>query len=367
MSQLYTDKLLMNLPVIFEAQTSFKGALAPVQVTDGVAQGTKAFTVKRSDTKVVVNKYDTTIDLNSGKSRFGEINEITYGDIDVDYDYQDAFNEAIDKFTVNAEEQTAIAERQALQAEALTIRANTRIGQHLSDSAKKTLSLADYTPENVSKLFDTASKYFKNKLVTGNRYAFVTPDLWNAMVGMIQFKSLTGAVVDVNNDTLMKYKGFIISEEPDQYFNEKDVAYFTAEQVVIPFVGIELSRTMEDSNIAGQLLQTAVKGGQFTQEENKEAIVKVQFGGTIEVSGLELSQANATVAVGATKAITATVQPEGASNKAVTWSTADQTIATVADGVITGVKAGKTTVTATTTDGGFTETVAVTVKEATAG
>lgn len=362
MSQLYTDKFLMNLPVIFEAQTSFKGALAPVQVTDGVAQGTKAFTVKRSDTKVVANKYDTSVDLNSGKSRFGSINEITYGDIDVDYDYQDAFNEAIDKFTVNADEQKAIAERQALQSEALTIRANTRIGQHLSDNAKKALTLADYTPENVSKLFDTASKYFKNKLITGNRYAFVTPDLWNAMVSMIQFKSLSGAVVDVNNDTLMKYKGFIISEEPDQYFNEKDVAYFTAEQVVIPFVGIELSRTMEDSNIAGQLLQTAVKGGQFTQEENKEAIVKVTFGGTIDVSGLELSQSSVTVAVGADKKVTATVQPEGATTKTVTWKTANEAIATVSDGTIHGVKAGKTTVTATTADGSYAETVEVTVK-----
>lgn len=57
----------------------------------------------------------------------------------------------------------------------------------------------------------------------------------------------------------------------------------------------------------------------------------------IELSGTP------TVAVEGTTTLTATTVPAGAE---VTWSSSDETIATVANGVVTGVKAGKVTITA---------------------
>ena len=59
---------------------------------------------------------------------------------------------------------------------------------------------------------------------------------------------------------------------------------------------------------------------------------------------------------GSAETITATVLPENASNKVVSWSTSDETIATVTDNndgtaVVTFMKVGVATITATTTDG----------------
>ena len=66
------------------------------------------------------------------------------------------------------------------------------------------------------------------------------------------------------------------------------------------------------------------------------------------------------MAVGATRKITATVTPAEAS-QVVTWSSSDETKATVsANGTITGVEAGTCTVTAKTVNG-FKADVAVTI------
>ncbi len=60
--------------------------------------------------------------------------------------------------------------------------------------------------------------------------------------------------------------------------------------------------------------------------------------------------------------LTATVKPDDATNKTVTWSTSNKSVATVNDGVVTAVGAGKATITATTADGsGKTATCTVTV------
>ena len=83
--------------------------------------------------------------------------------------------------------------------------------------------------------------------------------------------------------------------------------------------------------------------------------------GDIAVTGVSVAPTSDSIAVGETLTLTATVAPEDATNKAVTWSSSDDTIATVEDGVVTGVAAGDATITVTTVDGGFTATCAVTV------
>ena len=83
---------------------------------------------------------------------------------------------------------------------------------------------------------------------------------------------------------------------------------------------------------------------------------------TVKATGVKVNKTSVTVKEGKTITVTATVAPTNATNKNVTWTTADASIAKVSQtGVITGVKEGTTTITVTTKDGGHTATVNVTV------
>lgn len=67
--------------------------------------------------------------------------------------------------------------------------------------------------------------------------------------------------------------------------------------------------------------------------------------------------------VAGTNVLHATVAPSNAANKAVTWSSSNTSVLTIdaTTGAVTLVKYGSATVTVTTADGGFTDTIAVTV------
>lgn len=87
------------------------------------------------------------------------------------------------------------------------------------------------------------------------------------------------------------------------------------------------------------------------------------------VETITLNLADLTLKKTKTATLTATVMPETTTNKALTWNSSDQTIATVtADGVITALTAGVVTITASASDGsGVVSTCELTVVPPTAG
>ena len=89
--------------------------------------------------------------------------------------------------------------------------------------------------------------------------------------------------------------------------------------------------------------------------------VTVNYTSIVPVSGVTLSQSEAVLTVGGTQTLTATVAPANATNKSVTWTTSNASVATVANGVVTAVGVGSATITATTTNGAKTASCAVTV------
>lgn len=86
---------------------------------------------------------------------------------------------------------------------------------------------------------------------------------------------------------------------------------------------------------------------------------------TVAVDSVTINQQAPTVEVGKTITLTATVNPSNATNTKVKWTAGSNGCASVsAEGIVTGVKAGKETITVTTEDGEKTATVEVEVKEA---
>lgn len=85
---------------------------------------------------------------------------------------------------------------------------------------------------------------------------------------------------------------------------------------------------------------------------------------TVAVTGITLNQNTASVQAGSTVTLTATVKPDNATNKTVLWSSDDETVATVENGIVTGVSDGTASIGAMTADGGFSAVCNVTVAAA---
>ena len=104
-----------------------------------------------------------------------------------------------------------------------------------------------------------------------------------------------------------------------------------------------------------------------TYEENPATLVNNAAGvtvgtSTVAVTGITIDKTTAEMEIGETETLTATVNPDDATDKSVTWTTSDANIATVENGVVTAVAAGNATITAQA--GEHTATCAVTVKAA---
>lgn len=82
---------------------------------------------------------------------------------------------------------------------------------------------------------------------------------------------------------------------------------------------------------------------------------------TVNVTGVTLNKNTLELTEEGTETLRATVVPSNATDKTVTWTTSDATVATVSNGKVTAVGAGTATITVTTTDGEKTATCAVTV------
>ena len=83
----------------------------------------------------------------------------------------------------------------------------------------------------------------------------------------------------------------------------------------------------------------------------------------VAVTGVELDPASLHIYTTDTVQIVANILPETATNRNVTWSIADPTIASINKGTVIGLKPGKTTITVTTEDGGHTATAALEVEQ----
>ena len=87
----------------------------------------------------------------------------------------------------------------------------------------------------------------------------------------------------------------------------------------------------------------------------------------IAVTSVSLSSNSETIKVGKTVTLIPTISPSNATNKNVTWSSSNTSVAIVSEGIVTGVSAGTATITVSTVDGNKTATCTVVVQESSAG
>lgn len=109
-------------------------------------------------------------------------------------------------------------------------------------------------------------------------------------------------------------------------------------------------------------------GGKF--DDTKRAVVdaggkianEVKIENPIAVTGVKLAYNDLTLKIGTSLKLVASVEPANAANKAVTWVSSDDAVATVsAKGEVLAKAEGKADITVTTTDGGHTATCSFTV------
>lgn len=279
----YQKQFKELLTAVFKKQAHFSDMLVggSVEVLDGVAHNKTAFSVKTSDIPFVLGeKYNTDPNVafkagTSNTTRFGERTEIIYTDVDVPYDWEWTFHEGIDRHTVNNDLQAALADRLELQSQAKVRLFDKKLGLFASKNAGHTEALADYTPDNVLKLFNTLSKHFNNIEAIGTRVAKVNSDLYNAIVDHPLMNTAKASKVNIDENNLIKFKGFTIEEVPDALFVTGEVCYAYVTGMVKQFTGINTTRTIESEDFDGIALQGAGKAGEFMLDDNKPAMVKV--------------------------------------------------------------------------------------------
>lgn len=117
----------------------------------------------------------------------------------------------------------------------------------------------------------------------------------------------------------------------------------------------ETANQEKESNIVSNQNTTPVSNVVNEKTSNKVPVKKVPVK-SVSISGAK------TVVVGSKITLKATINPNNASNKKLTWKSSNTGVATVSNsGVVTGVKAGSTTISVTTADGNKKATYKVTV------
>lgn len=270
------------LQAVFTKQAYFDDFFAGgLEALDGVRENQKAFTIKTTNMPVVMGEGYST-DANkvfgtgaSGSNRFGELKEVKYADIDVEYTWGWNFREGLDRYTVNNDLDAAVADRTELQAQAKVSLFNKKHSAFISKSAGKTIAGGTITKDNVADIFNQLSAYFVNIEAVGTKVAKVTPAVYNAIIDSTLTTTAKGSGVQIDENGIARFKGFTIQEVPESMFQSGEAIYAYIAGVGKAFTGIVTTRTIEATNFDGVEFQGAGKAGEFILEDNKKAVVKV--------------------------------------------------------------------------------------------
>jgi len=270
--RLYQKQFIGLMQTVFGVQSTFTPTFGTLQALDGVQNNAIAFSVKANDVPVAVGTYNTDPNVafgtgTSNSNRFGPMKEIIYGDIDVPYDFGWSFNEGIDQLTVNTDLNSAVADRLNLQAQAKTRLFNSKLGAYLVASAAADLGAVT----DVNKVFEAASERYTDLEVVVPVRAYVTAEVYNAIIDHQLVTSSKGSAVNIDENGIVRFRDIVITKTPTRYMAGKSII-FAPDNIGRTFTGINVVRTIQSENFAGVALQGAGKAGQWISDDNRQAI-----------------------------------------------------------------------------------------------
>lgn len=270
--RLYQKQFIGLMQTVFGVQSTFTPTFGALQALDGIQNNAIAFSVKANDVPVAVGTYNTDPNVAFGtgtskSNRFGPMQEIIYGDIDVPYSFGWSFNEGIDQLTVNNDLNAAVADRLNLQAQAKTRLFNSKLGAYLVSSAAADLGAVD----DVNKVFEAASERYTDLEVVVPVRAYVTAEVYNAIIDHQLVTSYKGSAVNIDENGILRFRDIIVTKTPTRYMAGKSII-FAPDNIGRAFTGINVVRTIQSENFAGVALQGAGKAGQWISDDNRQAI-----------------------------------------------------------------------------------------------
>lgn len=270
--RIYQKQFIGLMQTVFGVQSTFTPTFGALQALDGIQNNAIAFSVKANDVPVAVGAYNPNPNVafgtgTSNSNRFGPMQEIIYSDIDVPYSFGWSFNEGIDQLTVNTDLDSAVADRLNLQAQAKTRLFNSQLGAYLVASAAADLGAV----EDVNKVFEAASERYTDLEVVVPVRAYVTADVYNAIIDHALVTSAKGSAVNIDENGIVRFRDIIVTKTPARYMAGKSIV-FAPDNVGRAFTGITVVRTIQSENFAGVALQGAGKAGQWISDDNRQAI-----------------------------------------------------------------------------------------------
>lgn len=268
----YQKQFISLMQTVFGVQSTFTPTFGSLQALDGIQNNAIAFSVKANDVPVAVGTYSTdpNVAFGSGTSnsnRFGPMEEIIYSDIDVPYDFGWSFNEGIDQLTVNTDLNSAVADRLNLQAQAKTRLFNSKLGTYLVDSAAADLGEVS----DVNAVFEEASERYTDLEVVVPVRAYVTAEVYNAIIDHQLVTSSKGSAVNIDENGIIRFRDIVVTKTPARYMDGKAII-FAPDNIGRAFTGINVVRTIQSESFAGVALQGAGKAGQWISDDNRQAI-----------------------------------------------------------------------------------------------
>lgn len=136
------------------------------------------------------------------------------------------------------------------------------------------------------------------------------------------------------------------------------IVYGDNNQVIYKYEGSPIDQVTVNSQGYENVTCSVSINGQMTHFEQLFASQEI-----VHVTSVSLDQSSLEVSIGESYEFEATVLPENATNKEVIWSSSDESVLTVSEGVITAIKEGKATVTVKSKDGFKSSSCEVTVNK----